>query len=258
MSTTTPPSTTPPAARPRAGFRAARSPHRAGDVGRAAGGAGGQGRQATNGREAHQGKARTMTNRTPTRRTILRGTLATLAVPLVGPLAPRPARASDAIIAALRGGGHVVYFRHGATTWSGIDRLEWPRERQRLLSEEGIRQSEIIGAAFRRRAIPVGDVLASPFARCRDMAEIAFGRVDERMELIGLLSDDRGRAERTAFLRELVTTPPADGANRVIVAHRSNIAAVADVALEEGEAVALRPGGAGGFATLGTLMPGDW
>lgn len=175
-------------------------------------------------------------------------------------LLPSSARAQSPreIIDALRSGGHVVYFRHGATTWSGIDRIEWPRERQRLLSEEGIRQSETIGAAFERHAIPVGEVLASPFARCRDMAEIMFGRVDERMELIGLLSDSEGREARIAFMRRLVTEPPAEGTNRVIVAHRSNVGAVTDVSLQEGEAVVLRPDGEGGFAVLATLMPGEW
>ena len=93
------------------------------------------------------------------------------------------ARADDGvetILAELADGGEVVYFRRAATTWSGVDRIEWPRERQRLLSERGIEDSIRIGAAFRKRGLPVGEVLASPFARCRDMAELAFDRVEER------------------------------------------------------------------------------
>jgi len=77
-------------------------------------------------------------------------------------------------VPGLEQGGYVIYFRHGATTWYGVDRLDRSNERQRLLSEEGVRQSEITGAAFRARRIPVGDVLASPFARCADMARIAY------------------------------------------------------------------------------------
>lgn len=196
-----------------------------------------------------------MTRMNPMRRAILAAIAGLSLVPsLVGSAV---AQTSDEIVAALRGGGHVVYFRHGATTWSGIDRIEWPRERQRLLSEEGIEQSERIGAAFREKDIPVGEVLASPFARCRDMAEIAFGRVDERMELIGLLSDDEGRSSRVAFLRGVMSDPPMDGTNRIVIAHRSNIAEVAGVSLEEGEAVVVRPTG-DGFEALGTLMPQDW
>ncbi|MFD0860495.1 histidine phosphatase family protein [Roseovarius aquimarinus] len=172
-------------------------------------------------------------------------------------LLPSAALARPALREALRRGGHVIYFRHGATTWSGIDHIDWPRERQRLLSDLGIAQSERIGAAFRAANFPVGEVLASPFARCRDMAEIAFGRVEERRELLGLLSDDAGRAGRIAYLRDLLTTPPAEGTNRVIVAHRSNIEEVAGARLAEGEALVTRPAPQG-FETLAQWMPEDW
>ncbi|MEM6304210.1 MAG: histidine phosphatase family protein [Pseudomonadota bacterium] len=170
---------------------------------------------------------------------------------------PGAARASrQAARNALAAGEAVVYFRHGATTWSGVDSIDWPRARQRLLSDFGIAQSERIGAAFRAQGFPVGEVLASPFARCRDMAEIAFGRVVEHMALIGLLSDAEGREARVDFLRGLMARPTAGG-NRIIVSHRSNIAQVAGVTLEEGEAVVLRPTGAG-FDVLATFMPQDW
>lgn len=174
-------------------------------------------------------------------------------------LAPGLVRAQNACaFPELEKGGLAIYFRHGATTWSGVDRLEWPRERQRLLSEEGIRQSEQIGAAFRRRGIGLGEILASPFARCSEMAEIAFGRVENRMELVGLLSDAAGREDRVAYLQHKLSEPPQPGLNRIIISHTSNIAAVADVYLAEGQAVVLRPTGSDGFEILGTAHPEDW
>ena len=171
--------------------------------------------------------------------------------------APLRGFADEALRGALREGGHVIYFRHAATTWSGVDRIEWPREQQRLLSDLGIAQSRQIGAAFAEHGIPVGDVLASPFARCRDMAEIAFGRVEERMELLGLLSDASGRLARIEYLRDQLTTPPAPRSNRIIVSHRSNIAEVAGASLAEGEAVVVRPDGAG-FSTITQVQPNSW
>ncbi|MDJ0821234.1 MAG: histidine phosphatase family protein [Paracoccaceae bacterium] len=190
----------------------------------------------------------------PTRRHALQLLLAT---PLIGLSMPRAAQASiDEARTLLSQGRAVVYFRHGATTWSGIDSIDWPRERQRLLSDLGIAQSERIGAAFRAQNLLVGEVIASPFARCRDMAEIAFGRVDERMELLGLLSDRQGRADRVAYLRSKLSEPTTGG-NRIIVAHRSNIAEVAGVSLGEGDAVVLRPNGEG-WDTLAELSPNDW
>lgn len=186
----------------------------------------------------------------PNRREVLAVFAGTLALPMA-------ARADHAAARdALSAGDAVVYFRHGATTWSGVDRIEWPREQQRLLSELGIAQSERIGAAFRAQSIPVGEVIASPFARCRDMAEIAFGRVEERMELLGLLSDSQGRANRIAYLRSKLSEPTG-GANRIIVAHRSNIAEVAGVSLGEGDAVIARPTG-DGWETLARMSPDDW
>lgn len=183
---------------------------------------------------------------------------AVLAAPTLITLHSTAPAQSTGAFPELNNGGLVVYFRHGATTWSGVDRLEWPREQQRLLSEEGIRQSRQIAKAFSTRGIPVGEVLASPFARCRDMAEIAFGRVEERMELVGLLSDEEGRDERIAYLSSKVTEAPAPGLNRIIISHTSNIAAVANVRLQEGEAVVMQPDGAGGFIILGTANPEDW
>ena len=164
----------------------------------------------------------------------------------------------SSLTTSLQPGGHVIYFRHAATQWSGIDRIEWPRSRQRLLSDEGIAQAAAIGSAWRAANVPVGEVWASPFARCADHARISFGQAREDMRLIGLLSDANGQAERREFLRSLVTTLPAPGTNRVIVSHRSNIAEVANVSLAEGEGVVFRPDGAGGFDLLGTAMPNAW
>ncbi|MGB0695897.1 MAG: histidine phosphatase family protein [Rhodospirillaceae bacterium] len=191
-----------------------------------------------------------------------------LALAMISALAPGQAQAQSLaqtqsaapgdLLRALQQGGLVVYFRHAATTWSGVDSIDWPRERQRLLSEQGIKDSKAIGAAIKAMGIPVGEVIASPFARCRDMAEIAFGRVEERDELLGLLSDRDGHPARIAYMRDRVSSLTQPGLNRMIVAHRSNIAAVADVSLREGEAVVLRPLGGGRFDVLGTLAPEDW
>ncbi|MEO1191890.1 MAG: histidine phosphatase family protein [Pseudomonadota bacterium] len=184
--------------------------------------------------------------------------LASLSVLVLTPPAVAVQQERAALLQELQAGTLVIYFRHGATTWSGIDRIDWPRERQRLLSDRGIAQSELIGQSFRDLGLPVGEVLASPFARCRDMAEIAFGRVEERMELIGLLSDSAGRAARTQYLEAQVARSTEGAGNRVIVSHRSNISSVAGVALGEGDAVVLRPSAEGGFEVLETLAPEDW
>lgn len=155
-------------------------------------------------------------------------------------------------------GDLTLYFRHAATATGGVDRPEWPREQQRQLSELGREQAQTVGAAFRRHGWPVGEVLASPMVRCRDMAEIAFGRVDERPELIGLLSTDSGRAQRIAYSMQLLGTP-ARGGNRIVVGHGSNIQSSTGMRLPEGGAVLLRTKADDrGFEVLGRLDPPDW
>lgn len=162
------------------------------------------------------------------------------------------------LVEMLRQGGYVIYFRHAATDRGGVDSIDLPPERQRNLSEQGIADSKAIGEAFRALDIPVGEVLASPFERCKDTVRLAFGRVQARRELLGLLSDDAGTEERAAYLRRQLRTPPAAGKNRIISAHYSNIQRVAGVTLAEGEAAVFRPVDAGDFELVAVLMPDDW
>jgi phosphohistidine phosphatase SixA len=163
----------------------------------------------------------------------------------------------DTLKQELKNGGYVIYFRHASTTWMGVDKIEWPRERQRLLSEQGIASSKKIGAAFKLLGIPVTEVYASPFARCRDMAEIAFGVVTEKMELLGLLSDDEGTNARRDYLREQLSSAVEDG-NRIIISHSSNIREVAGISLGEGDSVVLEPKGGSEFNVLGIIPVADW
>ena len=82
------------------------------------------------------------------------------------------------LVARLRQGGHVIFIRHAATEATQDD----PRpdladpSTQRNLSAAGRNQARQLGRAIRRLRIPVGTVLASPYARTRETAELAFGR----------------------------------------------------------------------------------
>jgi phosphohistidine phosphatase SixA len=165
--------------------------------------------------------------------------------------------ATPAAIEALRGGGHVIYFRHAATDWQGSDQHTWPRERQRLLSEQGIADSRRIGARFAALGIPVDEVLASPFARCVEMGELAFGRATVEPRLLPP-EGAGGPPGRTAWLRTLLATPRPGQGNLVLIAHSSNMMFGVGVVLAEGEAAIIRPGGDEGHIVTGQLMPRDW
>lgn len=171
---------------------------------------------------------------------------------------PQSQTARDRVIEALRGGGLVVYFRHAATIPSKEEDFpDWPRDRQRLLSEEGMAQSRRIGRRFRDLGLPVDEVRASPFLRSMDMAELAFGEAIADDRLVSSTSRG-GPPGRVAYLRRLLSTPWAGPGNLVLISHIANITAAAGVTLVEGEALVVRPLGQDGFEPLGRVLPSAW
>ncbi len=187
------------------------------------------------------------------RRRVLAGLGAALLLPGCNPSASND---HAPLVEALRGGGLVIYFRHAATDRGGNDNLGMTRDEQRNLSPEGIEQSRRIGRRFRTLGIPVGTVLSSPFYRCTDMADLAFGRHTPEPRLISV-ANTGGPDERTAWLARRLSTAPADGRNLVLISHSGNIRAAAGVTLAEGEAAVFRPLG-DSFSVLGQVRAEDW
>ena len=198
-----------------------------------------------------------LVNSALSRRTVLSAALTSA----IGPALAQPTAADpSALLKVLRAGGLVVYFRHGATHQGGVDRADWPRSRQRLLSAEGEAQARTVGEVVKRHRLGVAEVLASPMARCHDFARIAFGRVRDDALLLGLLTEDSGRQARIDHSLALLRQAVPAGQNRILVGHSSNIQSSTGVFPPEGGAVLARPdsGADKGFTVLGELRPGDW
>jgi hypothetical protein len=176
------------------------------------------------------------------------------------------------LVEDLRKGGMVIFFRHAATDWSqrdvSYDDFE-NRAGQRNLSEAGKADAATIGKAFQALAIPIDSILVSPMWRCRDTAEIAFGRYEKRMELFGKVpaygttttpSEDRAqyRSARIAML----STAPLKGMNRVLVGQQDPmlpiIAGLHRDELREGDALVIQPLGGGKFTIVAQVTPADW
>ena len=111
--------------------------------------------------------------------------------------------------------------------------------------------------AFKQHDFAVGEVLSSPFARCHDMAVIAFGKTQDKMELLGILSESSGRDERAEYSIKLVSQAVPAGENRIIVGHSSNIRESTGQSVGEGDAVVLRSS-TKGTQVLAVLSPEDW
>ena len=89
----------------------------------------------------------------------------------LGLIAPTHAQADAGqmeVIKALRGGGHVIVFRHGAThaDQADTDPLDITNvAKQRQLNDQGRALARAIGEAMRKLNIPVGQVVTSQFNR---------------------------------------------------------------------------------------------
>ena len=133
------------------------------------------------------------------------------------------------LLNSLREGGYILYVRHGeALVGEDQPNLNFQHcSTQRNLSEVGRRQAVTYGELLRSLRIPVGyPVLASPFCRTRETAELAFGKenvqVDPFWVEIYRLSGDLNPTEQTKilnFFNSVLEIPPPLGSNKVIIAH---------------------------------------
>jgi broad specificity phosphatase PhoE len=157
--------------------------------------------------------------------------------------------AGSALLAALREGGYVIYFRHAITDRSQTDSDLSDVTNcatQRNLADEGRDQARLIGDSIGALAIPIGQVLTSELCRARETAELAFGQATPTPDLssYGTASSETEVSARIEALRQLLATSPAPGTNTVLVGHQFNIGDAAGISLAEGEAAIFLPLGA--------------
>jgi hypothetical protein len=174
---------------------------------------------------------------------------------------PRVELQGRVLLAALRGGGYILYFRHTATDFGQSDEGMTGYEEcatQRNLTEGGRAEARAIGAALDDLAIPIGDVLASPYCRTMETAQLMFGRAKATPAVRGGPAQPES-PERYAELRELFATPVTPGTNLVITSHGNPFRAVTGgTYLAEGEAAVIEPRGTAGFRIVARVRGNEW
>jgi phosphohistidine phosphatase SixA len=171
-------------------------------------------------------------------------------------LAAGPARADEALWAALAEGGHVALMRHALAPGTGDPesfRLD-DCGTQRNLDQTGREQARRIGQAFRERGVIVGQVLSSQWCRCLETAKfLALGEVYPFPPLNSFFGDREHAPKQTAVVRALLANTDPEGPSLVLVTHQVNITALTGIFPRSGEIVVLRLGGPDVFETIGAI-----
>lgn len=173
------------------------------------------------------------------------------------------------LIEKLRKGGYVVAIRHMATNGApdlptGVDLEDCST--QRVLSAEGRRQAELLGRAFRKIGILVGDIVVSPYCRCVETAVLAFGENTSReaSEILSVWNDppaDEADQRADQIRAMLDTRPEVAGTNTVLVTHGGTLSLGFGLATEpEGIAHVFKPTGGEGEEPVyqGSIRPEEW
>ena len=170
-----------------------------------------------------------------------------------------------ALLDELKKGGYVVYFRHFETGADFADQVTadiancWS---QRQVNSNGFRDARRIGKFFYDQKIPVSRVIASPFCRTWQSADLAFGR-HERVDALKILPFKDYTPEQNIVMKAgvmpFIAVPPAAGTNVVVMAHDDNLTAAGGPLLDiQGEAAILKPDGKDGFTVVARLKPDQW
>jgi len=170
------------------------------------------------------------------------------------------------LVQALRSGGYVILFRHGATFSDQADTDPFNFNdvtKQRNLNPKGKEQAKAFGEAIRQAGIPVGDVFTSNFNRAYETAVLAgFKDVKKTADLTegGLIVSPDENNRRAAALRSMLARVPEKGKNTFLITHKPNIIDALGkdwFDVREGEASIFKPEG-GKYQLVARVQMEDW
>ena len=193
--------------------------------------------------------------------------LACLAALLLAAPAFAQTPATPEWVAALRSGGHVIIFRHGAThnDQADTDPLDIDNvSKQRQLNEQGRALARQIGEAMHKLQIPVAEVRTSQFNRAVETGRLlGFGNGSSTADITegGLVVSPDENNRRTQAMRAIAAAAPPAGTNVIVVSHKPNIVDAFGkdwLDVREGEASIFKPDGKGGFTPVARVQAAEW
>jgi broad specificity phosphatase PhoE len=196
------------------------------------------------------------------------GSIATLLLGLlVGPAWSQEAAAVAEILKELRGGGHVIVVRHGATHTDQADTDPLNLDnvaKQRQLNDKGRADAKAVGDAFKAAGVPIGKSYSSRFYRAVETARLIGGKDPEATADVsegGQVVTPNENNRRTQALRRMIGTAPNAGTNTLIVTHKPNILDALGrdwFEIKEGEASIFKPDGTGKYVLVGRVQIDRW
>jgi len=162
--------------------------------------------------------------------------------------------ANESLWQQVAAGGQVLFVRHAETTPGVGDPPGFKLEdcaTQRNLSADGRAQARRMGAELSRRGVPIGEVLSSPWCRCIETAQLAFGRSKAWLALSNLFGRSSESERQMKALRPRIAAHRGKD-NLVLVSHGSTAAALTGEHPGMGEMLVLTPAG-DGFRLAGRL-----
>jgi phosphohistidine phosphatase SixA len=125
----------------------------------------------------------------------------------------------------------------------------------------GRRQARELGKAIEDLDIPIGRVVASPYCRTKETAELAFGEDEVTTDEVLLPLPGTGKPgndEAIAEVEQLLGETTPEDANTVLVSHISVIEPAMGATPEEGGSAVFVPEGDGEFRIVAEVAPGGW
>ena len=171
------------------------------------------------------------------------------------------------LVPAMKQGGYVIVFRHGATNRDQADTDPLNHDniaKQRLLSDSGMKVAVQVGDSFKKLGIPLGKVYTSKFHRAVETGKlVSGGDVTPSFDITegGLVVTPIENDRRADAFKKMAGTLPEPGKNTLIVSHKPNIIDAFGkdwFEVKEGEASVFKPDGSGKAVLVARLQAVDW
>ena len=144
------------------------------------------------------------------------------------------------VLEYLKKGNNLIFIRHAYAPGSGDpDNFDiYDCSTQRNLSKSGRKQSKKIGNFFETNKIPIEQVITSEWCRCKETAQIAFGKFETKNFLNSFFSVKFLKKKKTQIkdLKKFINNWNSDK-NLILVTHYVVIKEVLDYGPNSGEIV---------------------